>query len=156
MILTQQSTHFAGRNTQDSCDLNIELPDYFDPLCSVGIGSGQDGTWSIKIFVNLVLGCLLYSVDLNTDHLNTELFEVRFQMVGLCAMCYVLKWPFQYWTSTLENKIVSICPVFKWSACLVFLWHSNIGPFGIQPLWTIWMPKYIQIPLYYCYFGMLL
>ena len=53
-------------------------------------------------------------------------------MVGRCAMSYVLNQPFEYWTSTQENKMASICPEFKCLGCLVFKWHLNTGPFGIQ------------------------
>ena len=63
-------------------------------------------------------------MDLNTDHLNTELFEVRFQMVGLCAMCYVLKRPFQYWTSTYSVHLSGIRMVSQ------PVWYS----YGIQIL----------------------
>ena len=47
-------------------------------------------------------------------------------MFGVCALSYALDQQFEYWTSTNENKMVSICPVFKW--------HSNTRPFGIQPI----------------------
>ena len=38
---------------------------------------------------------------------------------------------FEYQTSTLENKMVSICLVFKWSGYPIFKWHSKR---------TIWHP----------------
>ena len=43
----------------------------------------------------------------------------------------------------------SICLVFKWLVCLVFKWYSNTGPFGLQPLFTIWILNWIgiQIPI---------
>ena len=34
----------------------------------------------------------------------------------------------------IENKMASICPVFKWLGCLIFKWHLNTRPFSIQPL----------------------
>ena len=47
-----------------------------------------------------------------------------------CATSYVLGRPFEYQTSTQENKMASICRVLKWLGCLVF----NTGPLSIQPL----------------------
>ena len=55
-------------------------------------------------------------------------------MVHLCAMSYKLDQSFEYWTSTKENKMASICPVFNWLGCPVFKWHSNTVTFGRQPL----------------------
>ena len=51
---------------------------------------------------------------------------------------------------------MSICLVFKWLGCLVFKWHSNIRPFGIQPLFHYLNTKklVIQIPIVvpvFCY-----
>ena len=54
---------------------------------------------------------ITYSEDLNTDHLKTELFEVRssnglvFKMVGLCHMFYGLDGLLKYRTSTKGNKM---------------------------------------------------
>ena len=45
---------------------------------------------------------------------SLDLKWLGIQMVGLLAMSYVLDRPFKYRTSTYENKMVSICPGFKW------------------------------------------
>ena len=42
--------------------------------------------------------------------------------------------------------MVSICLVFKLWGCPVFKWHSNTGPFGIQPLFDQLDQFGIQIP----------
>ena len=54
----------------------------------------------------------------------------RLDTPGL-RLCPILYRPFKFWTSTLENKMVSICPLFKWLGCPVLKWHSKTRPFGI-------------------------
>ena len=53
-------------------------------------------------------------------------------------MCYVLDWPFKYWTSRKENKMAYIFPVFKW--------HWNTRPFGIQPFFDHLNTKLVWYP----------
>ena len=63
-----------------------------------------------------------------SEDLYTKPFEVwiskwfAIQMVGLCAMFYVLGWPDQY----VKNKMETTSHVFKWLE-----WHLNTRTFGI-------------------------
>ena len=69
---------------------------------------------------------LLFQVNGGSESIWILNFKFRFQMVRYSNgqfMCYVLfTTPTSgYWTSTLKNKIVFICPVFKW--------HLGVQPF---------------------------
>ena len=66
---------------------------------------------------------IIYGGNLNTEHLNTELFEVLISNGRSKAMSYVLDQKFKSRTTTYENKMASIFPVFKWLGCPVFKWH---------------------------------
>ena len=60
-------------------------------------------------------------------------FQIVWQSNGR-YMYYVLDQHSEYWTITYENKMASICPVFKRLGFTELKWHQNNRPFGIRPL----------------------
>ena len=102
------------------CDLSnhmqsIQRSDGFGPfhyLTTVGI-------W---IPTNWILETFEYQTLWSPDF---KWFSI--QMISLCGMFCVLDQPFEYQTCTYENKMASVCLVFK---C-----HSNTRSFSIQALW---------------------
>ena len=79
--------------------------------------------------------------------MNTKVLKFRFQMVGLCALSYVLDQPFKYPTST-QDKTASICSVFKWSGCLVFKWHSNTNHLALDLFSSICISNWFGIQIH--------
>ena len=65
---------------------------------------------------------------LKLKHLNTKHFEVWYSNGQSNAMSYVLDQPFEYWTSTYENKMAYICQVFKWLS----IWHPTYMQWGSE------------------------
>ena len=74
-----------------------------------------------------------YSGDLNTDHLNTKLFEVGFQMV-LCSNGQSIFLSHELDHIACTRLMVSICLVFKWTGCPVFKYRTIRLPTSFQPL----------------------
>ena len=64
-------------------------------------------------------------------HLNTSFLEVPISTSQsssfLCTRPTIL-----ILDKNTRKKMAPICPVFKWSGCPGFRWHSNAGPFGIR------------------------
>ena len=72
----------------------------------------------------------------------------RFVCFVLCTRLTI--WiPDQY--STWENKMASICLVFKWSGCPVYKWHLNTRPFGIFSTFEYLTSWLIRSPLYFIF-----
>ena len=96
----------------------------------------------------------MYRGDLNTNHLNTKIFEVLISNGWFVSFFVCTRSTIQILDQYMGKQGIH-CPVFKCSSCLVFKQHSNTTPFGIQPLglFEYQASLVIRSPLYFNIFN---